>query len=777
MSDAPLSDLVLRVQPHVTALGVHMVIALRRILGVEEGESLTSWPPNKRLFFFAFGGLWCLHNMRTSITKRRKDVELAKKMAEDTPHFKLIRSVGEECQTDQELRGLLKMKKNRFRLYDGFEPSGRMHIAQGIFKAMNVNKCTEAGGTFIFWVADWFALMNDKMGGDLEKIKTVGLYLIEVWKATGMDMSRVRFLWSSDEIANRSKEYWGYAMDVARKSTLARVKKCCQIMGRTEDVLTAAQIMYPIMQAADIFFLDADVCQLGVDQRKVNMLARDYCDIAGRRKPVILSHHMLYGLKAGQAKMSKSDPDSAIFMEDTPEDVERKIRNAYCPLKPDDTVVGKVAAEDMQLVQDDLMNPCLDYLKYVLFCKPGYVFTAGGHLYSDFEAAKKAFLEGVISENLLKDRLVEEINKLLDPVRRHFQNDTAARELLAKVRQWKKENMVPPTAITMLKALGSESADVFAVFALPPSGSVKIASALQMLGQLALAPADSRAVLWLADWTAVADGCLGGSEKRIHGYYELLLFCMRKLAPERMASVRVIWQSLAVLEDPSSYWISVINVGRKSSIENVRAALKSGQKLEYASQVLSTLMHIGDVLAMSGPGCLTLCCNQQERSLQELAMEKCKASGADVPKLHCVNLDNLALQLEIGSKVTEAQANIMLGDDEATVRKKVKKAFCDPSNLAFCPPLSWVSALWMVESTFDVNRDISNGGDVSYKEYEAVKVDFQSGKLHPGDLKAALGTNLVKITKDITQAVLASETLKKALHGLDSFQSENRDPR
>ena len=35
---------------------------------------------------------------------------------------------------------------------------------QGVFKAMNVNKCTRAGGTFIFWVADWFALMNDKMG-------------------------------------------------------------------------------------------------------------------------------------------------------------------------------------------------------------------------------------------------------------------------------------------------------------------------------------------------------------------------------------------------------------------------------------------------------------------------------------------------------------------------------------------------------------------------------------------------------------------------------------
>ena len=87
------------------------------------------------------------------------------------------------------------------------------------------------------------------------------------------------------------------------------------------------------------------MCQLGVDQRKVNMLAREY---AQKRKkelkrysspvpvsvlrltltppsssPVILSHHMLLGLKQGQEKMSKSDPDSAIFMEDSAEDIER----------------------------------------------------------------------------------------------------------------------------------------------------------------------------------------------------------------------------------------------------------------------------------------------------------------------------------------------------------------------------------------------------------------------------------------------------------------------
>ena len=42
----------------------------------------------------------------------------------------------------------------------------------GVFKAMNVDKCTVPAATnsiFVFWVADWFALMNDKIGGDFTK--------------------------------------------------------------------------------------------------------------------------------------------------------------------------------------------------------------------------------------------------------------------------------------------------------------------------------------------------------------------------------------------------------------------------------------------------------------------------------------------------------------------------------------------------------------------------------------------------------------------------------
>ena len=195
------------------------------------------------------------------------------------------------------------------------------------------------------------------------------------------------------------------------------------------------------MQCTDVFFLKADVCQLGVDQRKVNMLAREYCDAAKIKfKPVILSHHMLYGLKKGQEKMSKSDPDSAIFMEDTPEDVERKINAAYCPRTVEGSAGGAAVEEEdagkesMQLVKDDLKNPCLDYIKHIVLCPAGSTFEAGGVVYTDFAVVKADFVEGRLSEADLKTGLIAAINRILEPVRVHFLSNAAAKELLEKVK-------------------------------------------------------------------------------------------------------------------------------------------------------------------------------------------------------------------------------------------------------------------------------------------------------------------------------------------------------
>ena len=567
--------------------------------------------------------------------------------------------MGEECISEGELRSLLLAKgrgseKERFNLYDGFEPSGRMHIAQGVFKAMNVNKCTFPGtnSTFVFWVADWFALMNDKMGGDLDKIQTVGKYLIEVWKAAGMDLSNVVFKWASEEITDNADTYWPLMLDVARRFNITRIKKCCQIMGRLEGALTSAQVLYPLMQCTDVFFLKADICQLGVDQRKVNMLAREYCDAAGIKcKPIILSHHMLYGLKAGQEKMSKSDPDSAIFMEDAADDVERKIMQAYCPSKEEEATSSIEEVEDagkqsVHLTVDKLKNPCLDYIQNIIFSPPDSTFTAGETTYTDFESVRSAFLSGEITEKQLKCGLISELNRLLEPVRRHFSSNENAKALFQNVRQFKKEELASPAEKTIrrldLVALNKAPPDSHVVFATMPSATPTLQEAASVIVQLRSESTKPR-ILFLSDWTARVCNACDADEKTIAAYYAVLLASLASLDPDLMSTVKVFRQSEAILSDPSNYWISVINVGRHFMLDEVM-----GSELKDADGVgivIARLMRVADVMGL-GPSSVALADTEEAKVEDSLIVNfyKEKLEGMVAPSIHHVIGPLMSLQ-------------------------------------------------------------------------------------------------------------------------------------
>jgi tyrosyl-tRNA synthetase len=346
--------------------------------------------------------------------------------------IELIKQVGEEIISEEELKILLETKTKPV-AYDGFEPSGLMHIAQGILRSINVNKMTQAGCQFKMLVADWHAWANDKMGGDLEKIQTVGKYYIELWKACGMDMDKVDFIWVSDFV--KDDNYWKLVMNVARHNTVKRITRCSQIMGRKEsDSLSAAQIFYPCMQAADIFHLKADITQLGMDQRKVNVLAREVGPKLGFKKPVLVNHHMLMGLgeppkgvgaedRALAMKMSKSQPDTAVFMTDSSDDIARKINKAYCPAK---------------IVEE---NPVLEYCKYIIFekFKKGITIERpskfGGNLdLEDYDSLTFTFTKGELHPMDLKKTVAKYLDELIDPVRKHFEKNKKAKALLEEVK-------------------------------------------------------------------------------------------------------------------------------------------------------------------------------------------------------------------------------------------------------------------------------------------------------------------------------------------------------
>lgn len=371
--------------------------------------------------------------------------------------LKLIHEVGEEIVKEEELAKLLESGQELI-AYDGFEPSGQIHIAQGILRAINVNKMIKAGLRFKMLVADWHALANNKMGGDLNKIQTVGRYFIEVWKTSGMDLSKVEFVWASDMVKN--PDYWKLVLKVGKSNVLRRFIRTAEMMGREEslDKLTGANIIYSCMQVADIFMLGAKITQLGMDQRKVNMLAREIGPQLSFWKPVVVSHHMLMGLQQKpkienkknnsdsenrldsflsdkiqrtiQLKMSKSLPDSAIFMTDSKQDVERKISKAWCP-------EGQTKE-----------NPILEYCKYIIFESLNRLGTNkfiverpqkfGGTVeFASYDELEKMFANRQLHPQDLKKAVAFYIDKLLAPVRKHFETDPKAKALLQQVQSFK----------------------------------------------------------------------------------------------------------------------------------------------------------------------------------------------------------------------------------------------------------------------------------------------------------------------------------------------------
>lgn len=111
------------------------------------------------------------------------------------------------------------------------------------------------------------------------------------------------------------------------------------------------------------------------------------------------------GLGHGQEKMSKSDPDSAIFMEDTQEDLVRKVNKAFCE------------------EGDILTNPILDYTKHIVFPKNGQLLIerpdkwGGNKLYTTFEELEADFANKVLHPGDLKPAFSKALNEMLEPVR------------------------------------------------------------------------------------------------------------------------------------------------------------------------------------------------------------------------------------------------------------------------------------------------------------------------------------------------------------------------
>jgi tyrosyl-tRNA synthetase len=352
--------------------------------------------------------------------------------------LRLIKRNTEEIMTEEDLIEVLKNGK-KLKHYIGFEISGKPHLGHGLVCMSKVKDFVDAGIEVSIFLADWHSWINDKLGGDMKIIQEVAVNyfkeaLIAAYKCVGGNPKDLKFVLGSEFYHNNDK-YWETVIDVSKNITLGRIQRSITIMGRKEgESVDFAKMLYPPMQVADIFAQEINIAHAGLDQRKAQVIAREVAlklktntlkNKNGEKiKPIAVHGHLILGLQQppiwpvpkeklqelwSQMKMSKSIPNSAIYMTDNEEEIRNKIKKAFCP-------EGEID-----------FNPLLDWAQYLVFIKDDSFLEikraekfGGNKTYSSYEELKKDFAEKKLHPMDLKSAMADKLVNILTPAMEHF---------------------------------------------------------------------------------------------------------------------------------------------------------------------------------------------------------------------------------------------------------------------------------------------------------------------------------------------------------------------
>src|SRR3990170_7077706 len=153
----------------------------------------------------------------------------------------------EEVITEEELRGLLQTNDHP-QHYIGYEISGKLHLGH-IITAFKLNDFTKAGIKAQTFFADWHSFINNKFGGDWEKIKTTAKYYEEGFNFLAKGSKPVL----GSELYYNNNDYWKNFVKVCKHITTSRIIRSLTIMGRTEsESLDFSQYLYAPLQVIDV---------------------------------------------------------------------------------------------------------------------------------------------------------------------------------------------------------------------------------------------------------------------------------------------------------------------------------------------------------------------------------------------------------------------------------------------------------------------------------------------------------------------------------------------
>jgi len=292
------------------------------------------------------------------------------------------------------------MKK---RILTGDRPTGKLHLGHYVGSLANRVQLQDEYECF-FIIADLHTLTTAPEKEKLEKLPENIRSLVLDYLAAGIDPENsVIYIQSKVPEVTYLSLLFSMLVTVPRCQripTLKEVMRDLKIQQPSLGLLT-----YPVLQAADILMVRADLVPVGKDQESHIELSREvarrfnqlYGEVFPEPRALIGEVPTLVGTD-GQAKMSKS-LGNCIYLSDDAKTVREKVMKMYTdPTRIHPTDPGHVEG-----------NPVFAY------------HDAFNSNKEEVEDLKKRYRKGRVGDIEVKEKLAKALNKFLDPIRERRQ--------------------------------------------------------------------------------------------------------------------------------------------------------------------------------------------------------------------------------------------------------------------------------------------------------------------------------------------------------------------
>ena len=291
------------------------------------------------------------------------------------------------------------MKKDIQIALTGDRPTGKLHLGHYVGSIKNRIKLQHEVDQSFYMIADIQGLTDN--ANNPQKIRDNVLEVALDNLACGLDPEKTTMFIQSEvsEIAELTVLFLNL-VTLARLKRNPTIKNEMKQKGFSEDV-PAGFLCYPISQAADILFCNANIIPAGEDQKPMIEQTNEIIDTFNRYYGNTFSHvkHLvgdtprLVGID-GNSKMGKS-LNNGIYLSDSREIISKKVMSMY-------TDPNHIHVEDPGKVEGNVVFTYLD------------IFDPNKEEVSQL---KKQYKKGGLGDVVIKKRLIDILDNLINPIR------------------------------------------------------------------------------------------------------------------------------------------------------------------------------------------------------------------------------------------------------------------------------------------------------------------------------------------------------------------------